>query len=50
MDKNEIINIHKNGMSNRYIAKELGIFNNTVNSYVSGYKSLIKKVMKQMLQ
>jgi galactose-1-phosphate uridylyltransferase len=32
--KNEIIVRHKNGQSNRSIAKELGISKNTVNSYI----------------
>ena len=40
--KNEIIVRHKNGQSNRSIAKELGISKNTVNSYIKEYKRLME--------
>ncbi|NLM18960.1 MAG: helix-turn-helix domain-containing protein, partial [Clostridiaceae bacterium] len=35
MDKNQIIVDHRNGKSNRTIAKELGVSKNTVNKYVA---------------
>ena len=47
MDKNQIIVDHRNGKSNRAIAKELGVSKNTVNKYVAEYKRSIEQLSKQ---
>lgn len=47
MDKNQIIVDHRNGKSNRTIAKELGVSKNTVNKYVAQYKRSIEQLSKQ---
>lgn len=39
IDKNKIIVMHGKGISNRQIARELGVSKNTVNSYIQEYKA-----------
>ena len=47
MDKNKIIVRHKNGESNRAIAKSLGLSKDTVNKYVTEYKTMLKDISNQ---
>jgi transposase/predicted transcriptional regulator len=45
--KNEIIVRHKDGQSNRSIAKELGISKDTVNKYLKDYEQLMKQLNQE---
>lgn len=42
--KNEIIALHRQGISNREISKRLGISRNTTNKYVKEANNLFKKI------
>jgi len=47
MDKNQIIVRHRNGESNRTIAKKLGISKDTVNKYINEYKAIVQDISNQ---
>ena len=47
VQKQQIIIKHREGMSNRKIAKELGIDKNTVNTYVNEYENDLRRLMSE---
>ena len=46
--KNQIITMHRDGISNRKIALKLGISKDTVNSYVKQYKIIKEKISNEI--